>query len=162
MHSNASSGWTDPYLLERFANHEARPNNLLIKPMAGTLPRPGGGHHHHSTGGGVGSTGRGVGIMMTTTTSGSGLNLQHHPEHPQLQQQAVTTKTGLGPYFHTGTYHPTTTSAGGRDSATTTTNLGVQNGSSGGGGGSGGSDLDINVNVIKNMLLANRVPESCV
>lgn len=99
--------------------------------------------------------------MMTTTTSGSGLNLQHHPEHPQLQ--AVTTKTGLGPYFHTGTYHPTTTSAGGRDSATTTTNLGVQNGSSGGGGGgSGGSDLDINVNVIKNMLLANRVPESCV
>lgn len=151
MDSNASNEWTDPYLLEKFASHESRPNNLLLKPMAGTLPR----QVHHHNGGGTMTTGRGVPMMMTTTTSGSGLNLQHHPQHLQ-QQQPITTKTGLSPYFHTGTYHPTTTSAGGRDSATTTTNLVVQNG-----GGSGG-DLDINVNVIKNMLLANRVPESCV
>lgn len=155
MDSNASNNeWTDPYLLEKFANHEARPSNLLLKPMSGTLPH----HHHHS---GTGSTtavatggtmGRGVTMMMTTTTSGSGLNLQYLP------QQAVTTKTGLSPYFHAGANHPmATTSAGGRDSATTTTNLVVQNGV----GGSSG-DLDINVNVIKNMLLANRVPESCV
>lgn len=90
-------------------------------------------------------TGRGGGaMMMAMTSSGSGSN---------LQQPAVTTKTGLSPYFHTGTYHPTTTSAGGRDLATTTTNLVVQNGGSGG---------DLDINVIKNMLLANRVPESCV
>lgn len=138
LDSNASNEWTDPYLLEKFANHEARPNNLVLKPLSGTLP--------HAVGGSGGSILR----SMTTTSSGSGLShlgsLQHHPQQPQ---HAVTTKTG--PYFHTGTYHPTTTTSTGRDSATATTNLVVQNG-----------DLDINVNVIKNMLLANRVPESCV
>lgn len=145
--SMSHSEWTDPYLLEKFASHETRPNNLFLKPMTGTLPLP--GHQHINSG--SATMGRGVTMVMTTTSSGSGLNLH--------QQQPVTAKTGLNPYFQTGTYHPvttsTTTTAGGRDSSMATTNLVVQNGGSGG-------DLDINVNVIKNMLLANRVPESCV
>lgn len=150
----SSNQWTDPYLLEKFANHESRPSNLLLKPMSGTLPMPPNHHnHHHQLHSGTATTGRGVTMMMTTTASGTGLNLQ--------QQHPPTSKTGLSPYFHSGPYHPTqatTVAHGGRDSAmTTTTNLVVQNGA----GGSGG-DLDINVNVIKNMLLANRVPESCV
>ena len=150
----SNNQWTDPYLLEKFANHESRPSNLLLKPMSGTLPMPDRVHHHsHQLHSGTATTGRGVTMMMTTTASGTGLN---------LQQQPPTTKTGLSPYFHSGpSYHPTqatTVAHGGRDSAmTNSTNLVVQNGA----GGSGG-DLDINVNVIKNMLLANRVPESCV
>lgn len=147
LDSNASNEWTDPYLLEKFANHDSRPNNLVLKPLSGTLPMP-----SHS----LGSV-----MRMTTTSSGSGLNfgstgggvalssLHHQPGQHHLQQ--AVTKTGMSPYFHSGTYHPTTTSTG-RSPSTATTNLVVQN----------NGDLDINVNVIKNMLLANRVPESCV
>lgn len=147
LDSNASNEWTDPYLLEKFANHDSRPNNLVLKPSSGTLP--------HSLGGSA--------MRMTTTSSGSGLNLgssgggvgvglsslHHNPGQHHLQH--AVTKTNMSPYFHSGTYHPTTTSTG-RSPSTATTNLVVQN----------NGDLDINVNVIKNMLLANRVPESCV
>lgn len=165
LDSNTSNNdqWTDPYLLEKFASQETRPNNLLLKLGSGTLPMP--GHHssHYSGGGGgggissSGTLGRGSGVtMMTmkTTTSGSGLNHLNH--HPTQQAICTTTKTtGLSPYFHTGgggsvgpSYHPTTIA---------TTNLVVANGH---GGAVGNGELDMNV--IKNMLLANRVPESCV
>lgn len=156
MDSTASSEWTDPYLLEKFANHETRPNNLVLKPLSGTLPHP-----RPAAAAAAAPTASGSAMMMTTSGSGS-LSLaslqHHHPLPLHHHHQAITKTGGSGPYFHTatGAYHPmtttatTTTTSAGREPGTTT-NLVVQNG-----------DLDINVNVIKSMLLANRVPESCV